>query len=300
METIRPQITYSPDGILEVITGLKDSYDFATEDDQKTKELFKKFRLEQLDRLSEYSGADVRLLDDADTAVLRFPAEQALHTHFTNTGDPEISKFLELLDGLLPLNPRDNFDRVVGLELLNRRGAGGVTYEHMQRWLNSSSLTEDQAKECLKAMALPIMSAKDLKEFVDIEKDFRFYEHPHSVTAEARSIFEIQIKRSHFTLEQFDPNDVASYERRGKALWGNLEMRTLGDCACWGVSGENRSHVYIQKDNPQRLYEMSPHNIDTARQSLSLVLGIGALAYYAVQYTGTEDIYADVEWREHR
>jgi hypothetical protein len=45
---------------------------------------------------------------------------------------------------------------------------------------------------------------------------------------------------------------------------------------------------------------MQDHNIDFPQQSLSLLMGVGVLAYHASQYEGRENIIADATWGESR
>ena len=88
-------------------------------------------------------------------------------------------------------------------------------------------------------------------------------------------------------------------EETGQVVWKNLTISTLGECACWGSLGSARENVLI-KNTSKRLYELDPHNVDFARQSLGLLIGVGILAHYAVQYAGSEDITADATWQEPR
>jgi hypothetical protein len=298
MNTIRPQVTYSPEGELTVVTGLNDGYRDEG-DNEDTKQLIAAFRAEQLENLSSYSGVAVKEFHD-DVVEIRIPVEQSLGHAFNIGGDPEIAGFLKLVNDILPYYPRDDFDRVVALEFLGSRGASGVINEHMQRWLNSGEISEEAARSCIEAMSLPIMPPKELQEFVDVKKDFRFSRYSSGVAADTGMIFGLRIKQDKFTVHKIDIDEDSVNEQIGDATWGNIDLNTLGNCACWGVSGENRSFMNIDRNVPQRLYQMDPHNVDTARQSLSLVLGIGSLAYYAALYQGDEDIYANVAWREDR
>ena len=107
--------------------------------------------------------------------------------------------------------------------------------------------------------------------------------------------FRLVVRREEFHVDKREETPHATSTREGKVNWRWLDMTTFGDCACWGVVWEERAHMIVVPTT-LRLYEMTPHNIDSARQSLSLMLGLGALVHYAAKYEGREDIFADAEW----
>ena len=186
---------------------------------------------------------------------------------------------------------RKDIDRVMGLSSWFDRGARASIFPKFQRWLNSGNLDDETvARETFEAMATPFGD-----EYVNkARSDYQDWAGGHSAWS-----FAIAAVPATFGLERVERTDETYTETRGQVKWANLNMRTLGDCACWGVTGEKRSHILVESGKKE-LYPMIPHNWDYARQSLSLVLGIGVLARCASRYQGQEDIFADADWEAPR
>ena len=103
-------------------------------------------------------------------------------------------------------------------------------------------------------------------------------------------------RREQFGVHVYDDSGESRTNEYVEVAWNWMDLSTIGDCACWGVAGDDRGWVDISPET-NRLYEMGPHNVDYALQSLSLVLGAATLAFATAQYEGKEDILANAKWR---
>lgn len=281
MPEIYPRITYSPEGFLEL------HKDFAEETSQ-----------EHVDRIFEpVAASDDYVLSQRD-------GEYVVQTHIPSLlpakdYDPletqqRLGKAIKDLSAFTFADPFDMRDYVFDLEFWSQHGARGVVYPHMQRWLNADLLDEDIGRQVFDAMLLPFHP--DIQEVLRKEFEYRAYGREVSSGVGGLSVnFWLRVGR--FDVTRLVEVDGEPKYQTGTVDWHWPNLSTIGSCACWGVDGMDRSDVYLHPDMA-RLYEMQPHNIDGPLQSLSLVLGMGRLAYEAANYDGEEDILAGVEWAD--
>ncbi|MBI2591975.1 hypothetical protein HYW36_00650 [Candidatus Saccharibacteria bacterium] len=273
MSEVVPQFTYSPDGILKV---------HITYDDPR----LEKTQRQGIEQLAQYNGIQI---EDADAQTeVSIDISRALGPNFNNSGDEKVLEFLKHLSDSLAYHPEGATDRVASLDTITYAGAFASIYPQFQRWLNTQGLDEGVSKESVLAMATPFgksMLKKSARDFVAFESGGRGW------------AFEVTSYPDRFGIDTQEETEDSIIERHGKVRWDWAYLVTLGSCACWGVNGEDRSHIRIRPDNA-RLYDMTPHNVDFARQTLSHILGLGALTYRASEYEGKEDLLADVEWGE--
>jgi hypothetical protein len=243
---------------------------------------------EALERIAERPGG---YLDNKGT--LHVEVKQAVGSDFGHTKSGAIRGFLDTVGRLLPSHPEDAIDRVVHPLWLSATGIEAAVYPHFQRWLNTQShLNERVAKETLLAMAVPFGKEREQ----DVKREFRLYQQRAST-----DLFEITMYDSHFGVNTTEETENSYIEKVGSIVWKRLNLATLGNCACLGASAEERGRVNVADNRPRPwLYEMVPHNIDTPRQSLSLLLGLGALAYHTSLYSGQGDILEHADWAEPR
>ena len=279
-----PQITYSPEGILE----LRKTFDEETKDRSAAFSA----HIEQLDSLPGYDVIEGNL-----GTVVSVEVGEVLH----DTGEPNLqSQSAETLINNLKVftdfvGYEDSDEHVFSLDVWHNSGAVGVIFPQFQRWLNAV-LNEDTARTCINSMAYPFGSAARKQ----AEKDFSYRTDGESAAAGLGGFtFGVISRREKFGISTYDETDEEPIHKEGEVAWNWVDLSTIGSCACWGVIGEERERVYIGPES-SRLYEMSPHNIDFATQSLSLVLGAATLAYEAARYPGREDILASAEWAEPR
>ncbi len=275
MSEIAPQFTYEPDGILKV------QIDY--EDPQIYEGKVREGQGKAMDALSEHRGVEIE--GKEDRAMASIDVQEALGSSFNNRGDEKILKLLTSLSLSLPYTLQGTSDRVVALDSITTAGTFSGIYPQFQRWMNSQGLDADQginedvAKIAVGAMATPFGKALTRKAL----KNFR----PYPGGGDGGS-FRVSTMTDRF--------GIRSESQRGDVRWNWVYLTTLGSCACWGVNGDDKEYILI-RDDEARLYQMTPHNVDFARQTLSHILGLGVLAHQAAEYEGQEDIYADTEWR---
>jgi hypothetical protein len=281
MAEIRAQFTYSPEGILSIVPEFDENNRIADK------------QVEFLEELERDWVGEVKE-DDGTIESIEFELARSFGSfEFPPENHEKLARYLALISALLPYYPEDDIDRVFALPWIGDRGVSGVVYQQFQRWIDcEEGIDEETARACIQAMAYPFG-----EEFTEqAKKEFRLW-GDEGYHAEG-SMFEYVVSQgtmSHFTITQsIETEDTVTY-KRGEVEWKWVDFRTLGSCACWGVNGEERDRLYMDR-RTLRLYEMLPHNIDFAHQAFSLMLGAGALAHKAATYEGTEDVFANVNW----
>jgi hypothetical protein len=273
MSEILPQFTYSPDGIFTVNAEPNDN------------PILDGHRGIAVGAFSTLDG--IQIEENNRIIQMNLNIQDVLGKNFSNRGDERLNAFLRALDHLLPFHPLGPTDRIASLDYVSGSGSTGVIYPHFQRWMNANGLTEEAGRECVLAMSLPFGKSGTNK----ARKSFTYYD---DISLAEGWAFQVNLNEDKFKLQK-DGDRLGHYDQ-GETVWNWPRLVTLGSCACWGVTGEDRD-FYLRKDRA-RLYEMTPHNVDYARQTLSLLLGLGALAHRAAQYKGQEDIFAGVTWKE--
>ena len=292
-ELIRPQLTFNSEGVLKIITGLNEGFEHST----YTPELIGKAveeRREHLAHLDEENGISVEEEGMIASVSVEVRRRFGKSFNFFETDDSEITDFLTEINNIVPAYPLDSVDRVLGLRYISELGSEGIVNQHFQRWLNTQSVTEEVAMQCVGAMSMPFGRSEEKK--AKKELNFRSGDGFAQVNG---FTYKLNIANSEFGICKSEDTEEGHTETEGKVAWSWLHITTLGSCACWGVPGDDREHVHIRPET-KALYEMEPHNVDSARQSLSLILGVGALAHHAALYKGTEDIFAKTEWDQPR
>lgn len=280
MSEFTPQFTYDPDGILTVRIDYEDAelYEGAVRKGQER----------AVNSLGEHKGVVIE--DGNDTAVASIDVQEALGSSFNNRGDDKILNFLKHLSLSLPYHPEGPTDRIASLDSITTHGTFAGIFPQFQRWLNAEGITEETAKESVLAMAMPFGKATKNK----AAKDFKEYGGSASAWA-----FGISVHPDTFGLRKEEATPDTIIETNGEVKWDWVYLSTLGSCACWGVNGDDRRNISVSPE-VSRLYQMTPHNVDFARQMLSHILGLGVLSHQAAEYAGQEDIFAEVEWEEPR
>lgn len=275
--SLAPQFIFLPEGELILSTSSQIEYPESERADP--------IRVVALDKLGAMPG--VRTIESNTSLTAHVDINECLGNSFNNRGDQKISEFFQIVRALLPGWLEDDTDRVLGVDRLNDRDLNIVVNEHFQRWLNHQGFSEEVARDTVRSMAIPFG-----KENVDrIKKDFKYYATDGVGEMVKAGSFRTTVKTSEFGLIKEDSESF----KQSTVMWRDTDMSTIGDCACLGADARQREGVLIQ-DGVKQLYEMGPHNIDFARQSLSLFLGLGTMAYHATKYNGTEDILAELTW----
>jgi hypothetical protein len=293
MIELRPQLTFSPEGVLQIVTGLDEHYP----SDRIEPEIDAKIvqhKLGQAEAIGEGEGVEISEEDGIATISVDIEKRFDFRRDSDYSSD-DVDVFLSQLSDVLPFHPIDGIDRVFGLEYLGPNGASGVIYNHFQRFLNSNAITEDTLRHAAIAMTLPFGSDITRR----VRQGLKTFNFEDTLGADGFSS-SVHVVPDRFGLFKREQTEEQYSEVTGSVPWRWLNISTLGSCACWGAAGDDRERGVTVEEPSLRLYEMSPHNVDVARQSLSLMLGVGTLAYYAAQYKGNEDIYANATWNESR
>ncbi len=282
MLEIAPRITYSPEGILELHRTVGED---AGAIYAQHKEI--------VDAIPGYE-----VVDDGPDTTVRVEVHKVVKINTQSDWiDSSAGRLIENLSFFTHFSYKDLRDGVISLYSWTTDWApSGFIYPQLQRWLNAGGLDEDTARNCINAMAYPL--GFDAQK--QAKKDFSYRINEKSAGAGAGGFtFGVISKRDTFGVaEEFKTGEEYSH-RVGEVEWNWINLSTIGSCACWAADWEQRKEVHISSDL-NRLYKISPHNVDSAVQSLSLVLGAATLAYEAARYPGTEDILSNAKWRPPR
>ncbi len=280
MSEATPQFVYGPDGVLKV------HIDY--EEDAAYEGALRKGQEKAVNSLGEHKGVAVE--EGVDSALASIDVQEALGSSFNNHGDDKILNLLKPLSSALPYHPEEPIDRVLSMDTITTHGTFVGVFPQLQRWLNAEGVTEETARDTVVAMATPFGKSIVNKAV----KDFKQRGGGASAWA-----FGVSVHPDNFGLRMEEVTPETLIETEGEVRWNWVTISTLGECACLGVNGDDRRNITIRPE-VGRLYQMTPHNVDFARQILSHLLGLGVLAQKATEYEGQEDIYTEVEWGEPR
>ncbi len=273
---LRPQISLSPDGVLDIVTEFDVDDEMASGQDQI------------IDELLDGGWGLVNYMVEDDVVGLKVEAERFSSFDFSSSAaeSRRLDNFLVKLSHLFPQAPTDNVDRVFGYKHLGRLGPFGSVYPQLQRWLIRGAIDESVARRAIEAMAIP---------YDDEQRNLVAENFSWSQTYANAADLEIALNlgdRSEFLFSRSVESEDGWRVQPGEVMWNWLRLKTFGECACWGVDGSDRMNLHFDSD--QRglsLYDMKPHNIDAPHKTLSLVLGMAVLSHEAYEYVGQEDVF---------
>lgn len=271
MSEIQPQIVYTPQGMLDIRTDLLD--ESTLQDEQ----------LELIGNLAERPGTTY----DED-GTLHVDVRRSLGTNFGYARDGAINHFLHDLGKVMTSIPDSGTDRVLYTPRLSESKLTVAVYPQLQRWLNSQTdLGERVARETLLAMALPLGQEQETL----AKNDFRIYDRH----AQAGS-FRLAMSTDEFCVAAPNGKPTTTDDTMD---WNTISLTTLGSCTSIGMNAQPRHEVMSgSNDLGGRLYEMKASNIDFPQQTLSLLLGMGTLAYHAAAYAGREQVLFNAQRNE--
>lgn len=277
MTEIQPQLTYSPNGVLEIQS------DFS----RMTEEMIIN-AANAIGELTKYPGVTFQEKagkGSSDMLKMHIEVKNALGSRFGHSEYDDFNNFLVLLGRIMPrLFQDERKDHVVAPHYPHNGGFLTSVYESFQRWLNTQDeLDERVALEVLQAMAVPFGHEQEKA----VKREFR----PSFNMARA-AFFGIAVYTDDFSV--YSSDDLGANQKEGSVQWNWARLATIG--ASYGVEDDNRKWVDVSLEHGPSLYEMSPMDVECSQQSLSLLLGIGAMAYRARQYAGREDILAGARW----
>lgn len=215
--------------------------------------LERNYQLDQVAELAKLSICTVTENDDAISVTAETAGLSMADYNFRV--DSRIGSYLNPLFAAMSYR-NDKTDSVVDVDGYRLLGAVGV-HPSFQTWLNDGGLTDDVREDALFAMLR--LHGKNARKHLD---DVGFMG------------IGIGLWPADFTLTDRQSSDLVT-AKEGRFSLPTLAMQTIGNCACLGSSSSNRN---IFKDDRTKLYDLTAHNLDTAHQTLSILVGIGSLA----------------------
>lgn len=283
MTEVTPSISYSPEGIFEARIFL-DEDDVASQMSDAVRELGVGPGYEVTVSAQElhFRVAMPVLLGDSPNGEL---------------SDEDARTFIKAAQLFGGFNSDGSKDEVVSLEYVMPGGLTLYVHPHFQRWLNDPGLAEEQsARACIDAMASVFGAEIHANTMQSMRYDPARRMGSDSNAGGDFMGFTVASGLDNFRVSEavLTPDGVTA--RHGQVSWQNLRLSTLGNCACMGIDGSDRE-IYTGSDvGHPGLYRWNSHNVDSAVQAASLLLGAASLAHTAGQYAGREDIFADVLW----
>lgn len=293
MPEVRPHLTYSADGTLTVNRSEPEhiaNNGVGCNSSFKVNRHLEYLRDKSVESLSGLPGVVV----DDQQGQLRITVAEALEEALSGDG-AESQDFLMNITVLGSSgNYKDKTDRMLSFSTYTQWATRVVVYPQFQSWLNEEGLSNlTAAEECIAALALPFgykNQAQDNFHYLDQddEKDF--------IIAKSGG-FEVIERAEPFGFERFHKTWRGRVRKQdGSGWWRWLSLNSGGGSI--GVDGIARQRIRYDPED-ERLYAMHA-DVYEPRQTLGLVLGLGALAHHAVDYRPDENIFDLVEWKRPR
>ena len=265
MSEIKPQLTFNPDGNLQIRT---DSGGRLSTDSSGERE-------RGLDLLAAQSGIDV--IEANNSRVVLVNVRQRFDS-FNERDNRDVGDFLKAVSSILPNVPKDSVDRVITIDSLRPSNVRATAYQQFHDWLAGGGLTEAVAKESISAMAMPF--GREYEERVRNNRRFKYAQENGILTAKIGEFIHVESQERRFkTIEYEKPGDESPL--RIASLF--LMTIDIGVMASLGTGVED-DRPFKKIQNVPRVYELSSKYIGSQNDVLSLILGIGTLAFYASEY----------------
>lgn len=293
MSEVLPQITYTPAGILTIARSDIEIAEYI-QASRWGNMINAQYLEDRRERAAEFIGGLPGVeISDGEIPEIAVPIREALEEPLA---DPkkrdELEGFLDAISLLTLLKEgEDSQDQVLTFSELNSHRVTAIVNRHFQGWLNNTDIIEEVAKDCIVAMATPY------KREEDAEANFSYRQFGDTAIGRSGGL-EVAVRTGQFTIEKYFNRRGTTRKSDGHANWKWLSMDTLGD-ANMGLSFDSRQRVRHGGED-KKLYRMFSYNIDNARQSLGLLLGLGSLAHYAAQDLNTYNLFKDVKWDRSR
>lgn len=146
MLEISPQITYSPDGFLEIRRIIGDGV--------PNEAPIVSAHKERVNGLPGYEVTEDGLGTVVSVDISRVTSNPS-ELDFNNPSADAIIKNLKVFIGFVGYEDPLPVDNVFSIDGWGDRGSTGVIHPQYQKWLNAGGLNEETARECLNAMAYP-------------------------------------------------------------------------------------------------------------------------------------------------
>lgn len=289
MSEICPQFTFSPEGVFSFERGQPEiiTHQDGPESYQEMDIDLEAQRDRSQDWLEELPGVEIE--NNGPTQTISIPVAEALAPEIAANDSAKIEELVISASVLLPQSLPTGPEQVLSAQGISFNRVDLAAHIQFQRWLNYKPLTDRETLRCVKAMAVPFGRE------VEAEADFDHRESDTLVLAEGAG-FKVQSQFENFGFLRYFEKSGHTYQVAGDDQWDWIGLKLPGNGVVEiGVDGLNKSGIQ-RSQNSSRLYIMKSYNVQQARQALSLLLGMGSLAYNAALYPGREDVFEDVEW----
>jgi hypothetical protein len=293
MPEISPSFTYSPEGTLTVYRARKEIRQLQSDCGMQfvANQELEDYRDRATEWLADLPGAEVS--EQEQSSLVTIPVSEALEAAIAGPSLGSFDPFIGNIAALLPKKGEPGaVDRVITTPILEPTFIRARIYHHFQRWLNQNGLTEDVAFNCISAMATPWGTEAQEQ----AREDFRYDELPGAFQGSSR-LLEVIARRDEFGFEQYTRRRRHTVVQRGHGEWQWFGLEPYGNECRIGVDGRTRRQVRIAPEISS-LYPMYADNLDTGRQALGILLGLGSLAHAAAEYQGDEEILAGITWEK--
>lgn len=291
MSEISPQFTFSPEGVFSFERG-QPEFNVDQHDAEAEPELDKGLE-DDRDRMQDWVEElpGVTINEEGPAPTINVPVREALHEAITTLRASEIEDFVVSTSVLVSQQRPTGPEQVLSIRSMNEGRVSIGVHSQFQRWLNSKEVTEREALRCVKAMALPFDKT------TEAEKAFGYITVDNVVIGDGGGFAIRSLPESFGFMKYFEEQENA-YQVAGDDVWDWIGLEVPGAPICGiGVDRKARTGI-VQSADSSRLYNMNSYHVYHPRQALSLLLGMGSLAYNAERYLGREDVFEDVEWDE--
>lgn len=289
MSEISPQFTFSPDGVFSFERGQPEII-VDTSDPDALPEMDSDLET-QRDRLHDWLEElpDIKIDDNGPTQTYNIPVAETFGPEIAANDSAKIEELVIAASVLLPQQPPTGPEQVLSAQGISFNRVDLAAHIQFQRWLNYKPLSDREMLRCIKAMAIAYGRE------AEAEADFDHRENDELVLAEGAG-FKVRSQLENFGFLRYFENNGSTYQVAGEDQWDSLDLKLPGNGVVGiGVDGLNKTGI-LRSQNSTRLYTMKSYNVQQAREALSLLLGMGSLAYNAERYLGREDVFEDVEW----
>lgn len=292
MSEVSPAFTYSPDGLLIVTRGEIEVQQVSIGGcgvGVRADRIRETLRDAAMKTMAELPGVSVK---DNEVAV---PVAEALGQAIAERDEDKLDLFLR---NVALLQPRmgQGIDRIVTTPQLSSCGVRAEISQHFQLWLNRSGLTEEAARGCLLAMALPFPS--NITE-AKVKEKFQYHSHSDGAFGAIEAL-KVRAGSANFGFEKFKERWRKTRKATGQGTWNELGLDVYGNGGCGiALNGNTRQKVRVDPET-KMLYSMWAHNVDHSRQALSILLGLGSLAYHSANYGSHDNVLDGIKWHSSR
>jgi len=195
---------------------------------------------------------------------------------YTGGQEQKLMVWLNGIANMLPLLPQH--DEAISIGNISEYGPVAHIYPSLQHWINQDGLHPAIMNTAMRNMAAVMGERFKLQ------------------TPESHITVTGHLWPAEFDLTRWRDHGEQSAEGHATVRWNTPFLQTLGNCACLGSDASKRD-LFV--DNRPELYAIEPHNVDSLRQTLSLLVGLGTIATNMPKEFEPDDFWGGIEWQEH-